>query len=130
MSIWSLKLSSFYILQNSIIVINYFLLCFTVTWKRLVLLWLGHRRRSSAALKLLKHSLRMVQFQCKVQEGCEKWRCSIILRMMEMMETPVKAPSLIRHSVISPNALKWNWKSLYFPLSFYRWVGGWVHFVL
>jgi hypothetical protein len=52
----------------------------------------------------------MVQFQCKVLEGCEKREdAAASCRQMEMINKMLqKAPSLIRHSVISPNALKWN----------------------
>lgn len=101
---------------------------FTVTWKRLVSPWLGHRRRSSVALKLWKHNQRMVQFQCEglfLEGSGVCGRCSVTLQTDEIL---VEVPSPIRHSCMSTNALKWDLKTLYFPISFSELVGGCILF--
>lgn len=67
----------------------------------------------------------MVQFPCKVLEGCEEREdAASSSKQIEMVELLLKAPSLTRHSVISPNALKMELKNLFiFP---YHFTCGWV----
>lgn len=72
----------------------------------------------------------MVQFQCKVLEGCEEREdAASSSKQIEMVEMLLKAPSLTRHSVRSPNALKMELKISLFSLIILC-VGGWVRFVL